>query len=124
MLVILSRRLRIYVVASLFVIHFARCETSPLPIPSHGLLATAIRGIRCRSSTKRSSFHPDSSVAIVFLLAVANLQREQPVGQQRSARLRDQAAIDVQPIRTGKQRNSWFVVAHLGMEDARSADGT
>ena len=49
-------------------------------------------------------------------LPVADLKREQAVGLERGAGLGNESAVDVETVRTGEERGSRFVVAHLRMQ--------
>jgi hypothetical protein len=54
---------------------------------------------------------------------VADLEREQAVGFERGAGLGDEAAVDVQAVRTGEERGGGFEVADLGMESGAVGGG-
>src|ERR1039458_1373258 len=58
-----------------------------------------------------------------FAPVVADLKGEQAVGLERGARLGDEAAVEVEAVRTGEERCGGFMVAHLGMEGVAVGGG-
>ena len=52
----------------------------------------------------------------ILALTMADLEREQAVGFERGVGLGDEAAVDVQAVRTGEERGGGLEVADLGME--------
>ena len=56
-------------------------------------------------------------------LAVTDLEGEQASGFECGARMGDEAAIDLEAVRTGKERGGGFEVANLGMQSGAVGGG-
>lgn len=56
-------------------------------------------------------------------LAMTDLERKQASGFERDARLGDEAAIDLEAVRTGKERGGGFEVANLGVQSGAVGGG-